>query len=128
MHNLIGENDHSEKTNFLFNLSAKDIRKYNIKMNDKIQFAFIKDAVQIILKKILKINFKKFQNKCLTIANKPFHLNEIITQISTITKKKYPIKKNDKNFKDFPFLLNYIVKKSEIKNQKHSSIKKGFNF
>ena len=32
------------------------------------------------------------------------------------------------NFKSFPIPLNYIIKKSEIRDQKHTDLKKIFNF
>ena len=73
---------------------------------------------------MLKINPKIFNNEHLTIANRPFSLKDIIHERQKINKKKT----NDVDFKSFPIPLNYIIKKSEIRDQKHTNLKKIFNF
>jgi nucleoside-diphosphate-sugar epimerase len=124
IHNLIGNNDHSGKTNFIFDLSSEDLKKFDIKEKDKVQFALVEDVVKIVTKKMLKINPELFNSEYLTIANRPFSLKDIIYERQKINKKKT----NNINFKIFPIPLNYIIKKSEIIDQKHTDLKKIFNF
>ena len=88
IHNLIGINDHSGKTNFLFDLSSEDLNKFDIKEKDKVQFALVEDVVKIVTKKMLKINPKLFNSEYLTIANRPFSLKDIIYERQKINKKK----------------------------------------
>ena len=119
VHNLVGKNDHSTKTNFLFNLSKADIKKFKINESDKIQFALVDDVVKIIYNNIKSINFKKFQNKLVSIANKPVTLSEIICLSKNFKNRSRKIFK----FNKFPILLNFIIKKNDIKFQIHSSLK-----
>tara|TARA_Y100000591_G_scaffold327492_1_gene352102 strand:- start:1450 stop:2280 length:831 start_codon:yes stop_codon:yes gene_type:complete len=123
LHNLIGENDHSTKTNFLFRLSKKDLKKFKIKESDKIQFALVDDVVKIIYKNIISINFKKFKNKLVSIANKPVALSKIIF----LNKNRKNKSKKIFKFNEFPIPLNFIIKKKERKSQFHSSLKQIIN-
>lgn len=119
IHNLIGKNDHSLKTNFLFNISDKDLKKFKIKKSDKIQFALVDDVVKIIYKNIQQLNFKKFKNKVISIANEPLPLGELVQlnkKLKNKSKKKY-------KFDEFPIPLNFIIKKNERKSQAHLSLK-----
>lgn len=118
VHNLIGKNDHSTKTNFLFRLSEKDLKKFKIKENDQIQFALVDDVVKIIYKIIINVNFKKFKNKLISIANKPLKLSEIILLNKNYKNKSQKIFK----FNKFPIPLNFIIKKNDRKSQYHSSL------
>jgi len=119
LHNLIGKNDFSNKTNFLFNLTYNDIKKFQISSNDRIQFAFVNDVVKIIYKNILNLNLKKFRRKIVTISNKSFSLKKIIN-----SRKNFKNNIKKKVFNKFPFILNFIINKNEIKFQKHSTLKK----
>ena len=123
IHNLIGKNDHSSKTNFLFNLSNADLEKFKIKESDKIQFALVDDVVKIIYKNIRNINLKKFNNKLVSIANKPVTLREIVDLSKKFNNKSKSIQK----LKKFPLPLNFIIKKNETKYQLHSSLKQIIN-
>lgn len=118
LNNLIGKNDHSGKTNFLFNLSLNDLTKYKVSDDDKIQFAFIDDVVKTIYKEIIKL--KKYEpiNKTITISSKPYKLSEIINLKSRKDKR---LSKNI-NFINFPFVLNFVINNKIIFKQKHSSL------
>ena len=119
IHNLIGKNDHSTKTDFLFSLSDKDLKKFKIRGDDKIQFVLVEDAVKNIFKNIENINFNKFENKLISIANKPLPLSEIIQLNKKLKNKSKKIFK----FDEFPIPLNFIIKKNERKSQTHLSLK-----
>ena len=123
IHNLIGKNDHSTKTNFLFNLSNGDLEKFKIKDSDKIQFALVDDVVKIIYKNIRNINLKRFKNKLISIANKPITLREIVDFSEKFNNKSTNIHK----LKKFPLPLNFIIRKNETKYQFHSSLKQIIN-
>ena len=118
IHNLIGKNDHSQKTNFLFSMTENDLKKFKIKKSDKIQFALVDDVVKIIYKNIQHTNYKKFKNKLVSIANKPVTLWKIIFLNKKFKNRSQKIFK----VKEFPIPLNFIIKKNEIKSQFHSSL------
>jgi nucleoside-diphosphate-sugar epimerase len=118
IHNLIGKNDHSSKTDFLFSISEKDLKKFKIKKSDKIQFALVDDVVKIIYKNIQQTNYKKFNNKLVSIANEPAALRKIIFLNKNFKNRSQKIFK----FNQFPIPLNFIIKKNERKSQFHSSL------
>jgi nucleoside-diphosphate-sugar epimerase len=118
IHNLIGKNDHSSKTDFLFSISEKDLKKFKIKKSDKIQFALVDDVVKIIYKNIQQTNYKKFNNKLVSIANEPAALRRIIFLNKNFKNRSQKIFK----FNQFPIPLNFIIKKNERKSQFHSSL------
>ena len=120
LHNIVGKNDHSKKTNFLFNLRYNDLKKFKINNYDRIQFAFVDDIVKIIYNNISNLNFKLFKSKVIPIANKPFSLKRIINVNKKFT--KYLPKKT--NFNKFPWPLNFIIRKKDTKYQKHTSLEK----
>ena len=109
MHNIIGKNDHSLKTEFLKNININTMQKFKIKMNDKMQFAFLPD----IIKAVKKIIYKKIiVNKIYNIANKPISLEEII-----MLQNKYKFKKNNFIFKEKEIIENIIVSNKKICNE-----------
>jgi nucleoside-diphosphate-sugar epimerase len=109
MHNIIGKNDHSLKTEFLKNININTMQKFKIKMNDKMQFAFLPD----IIKAIKKIIYKKIiVNKIYNIANKSISLKEIIT-----LQNKFKFKKNNFIFKEKEIIENIIVSNKKICNE-----------
>ena len=118
IHNLIGKNDHSSKTDFLFSISEKDLKKFKIKKSDKIQFALVNDVVKIIYRNIQQTNYKKFNNKLVSIANEPVALRKIIFLNKNFKNRSQKIFK----FNKFPIPLNFIIKKNERKSQFHSSL------
>ena len=109
MHNIIGKNDHSLKTEFLKNININTMQKFKIKMNDKMQCAFLPD----IIKAVKKIIYKKIiVNKIYNIANKPISLEEII-----MLQNKYKFKKNNFIFKEKEIIENIIVSNKKICNE-----------
>ena len=121
IHNLLGVNDHTQITNFLFNLSDTDLDYFKLLPNNKIQFAFVPDVTKIIQNKIMKINLKKFSSEIFNIANKPYLLKKLIEERS-----KYSIKfKNLSNkFEKFPINLNFLVTRSLNERKSHSSLQR----
>jgi nucleoside-diphosphate-sugar epimerase len=106
MHNIIGKNDHSLKTKFIKNINMNIIKKFKIKMNDRIQFAFLPDIINAVKKIIYKkININKIYN----IANKPIYLKTIIA-----LQKKLKFKKNNAKFKRKEIIENIIVSNQKI--------------
>ena len=57
------------------------MKKFDLSIYDKIQFAFINDVVKIVIDNIRNLKIKNFKNKTLTISNKPFMLKELIDLI-----------------------------------------------
>ncbi len=109
LHNIIGKNDHSLKTEFLKNININTMQKFKIKMNDKMQFAFLPD----IIKAVKKIIYKKIiVNKIYNIANNPISLKEIIT-----LQNKFKFKKNNFIFKEKEIIENIIVSNKKICNE-----------
>jgi nucleoside-diphosphate-sugar epimerase len=109
MHNIIGKNDHSLKTEFLKNININTMQKFKIKMNDKMQFAFLPD----IIKAVKKIIYKKIiVNKIYNIANKSISLKEII-----MLQNKFKFKKNNFIFKEKEIIENIIVSNKKICNE-----------
>ena len=85
------------------------MQKFKIKMNDKMQFAFLPD----IIKAVKKIIYKKIiVNKIYNIANNPISLKEIIT-----LQNKFKFKKNNFIFKEKEIIENIIVSNKKICNE-----------
>ena len=106
VHNIIGKNDHSLKTEFLKNININTAKKFKIKMNHKIQFVFLPDIIRAVKKIIYK---KIIVNKIYNIANKPISLEEII-----MLQNKYKFKKNNFIFKEKEIIENIIVSNKKI--------------
>ena len=105
-HNIVGINDHSNKTDYLKNFKVYNLKKLKISKNSLLQFAYIEDikeVVQRIIKKILK---KRLSN-VLNIANNPLSYNYLI-KINSKNKLK------QKNL-DHDIIPDVIVDNSKIK-------------
>lgn len=106
-HNIVGINDHSNKTDYLKNFKVYNLKKLKISKNSLLQFAYIEDikeVVQRIIKKILK---KKRLSNVLNIANNPLSYNYLI-KINSKNKLK------QKNL-DHDIIPDVIVDNSKIK-------------
>ena len=106
-HNIVGINDHSNKTNYLKYFSLYSLKKLKINQNSLLQFAYIEDIkkiVEIIIKKI--INKKRLYN-ILNVANNPLSYNDLI-KINSKNKLK------QKNL-DHDIIPDVIVDNSKIK-------------
>jgi nucleoside-diphosphate-sugar epimerase len=75
MHNIIGKNDHSLKTEFIKNINIDLVKKFRIKKNDSMQFAFLPDIIKVAKMIIFK---KTHINRIYNVANNPISLKKIM--------------------------------------------------
>lgn len=88
MHNLIGKNDHSNKTEYLQTFNEFYLSELKIKKDAFLQFAYINDVTQIIFKLIERLKNKKKVFNIYNIANDPLSIKDLL-KINKNNKKKY---------------------------------------
>jgi nucleoside-diphosphate-sugar epimerase len=108
LHNIIGKNDHSLKTEFIKNINVDMMQKFKIKINDKIQFVILPDIIRAVKKIIYK---KNIVNRIYNIANKSTSLKNIFA-----LQKKFKLKKNKLEFTKKEIIENIIVSNKKICN------------
>lgn len=108
MHNIIGANDHSEKTSFVKYVNQAYLDKKNISPKSLIQFAYVKDVAKIVKKLIMNIKSGKKIHSVYNVANEPLSFDELISIKRKINKK------NNKKF-DREIVENLIVDNKKIK-------------
>lgn len=108
LHNIIGKNDHSLKTEFIKNINVDMMQKFKIKINDKIQFVILPDIIRAVKKIIYK---KNIVNRIYNIANKSISLKNIFA-----LQKKFKLKKNKLEFTKKEIIENIIVSNKKICN------------
>lgn len=106
-HNIVGINDHSNKTNYLKNFKIYNLKKLKISKNSSLQFAYIEDIKEIVEMIIKKILNKKILSNIFNIANNPLSYNDLI-KINLKNKIK------QKNL-DHDIIPDVIVDNSKIK-------------
>ena len=109
IHNVIGKNDFSLKSEKLFNYNWKKFGKKFLKIDNYIQFCYKEDLINIISRLILKKNFK---NNIFNVCNNKININEFYKKIKN-KKYKYNYKKNIYN-KNFPLPINILMNSSKI--------------
>ena len=118
MHNIIGKKDHSNKTNYIKNFNVDTLKRLNIKNTDFLQFAFINDIVNIVIKLVKNKMIGKKINKIYNIANDYLTYDQLIKMNSR--------KRDNKYIKD-EIIKNVLVDNTKIKrdlNFKFTSNKK----
>lgn len=116
MHNIIGKNDHSNKTKFIKLIDQNYLERNGISGKALFQFAYIEDAANIIKKLITNLMRKKTLQKAYNIANDPISFENLISLKKKMYKKSYMLNKLNREV-----LENIIVSNSKIKN--HLNIK-----
>ena len=106
-HNIVGINDHSNKTDYLKNFKAYNLKKLKISKNSLLQFAYIEDIKEVVQRIIKKIVKKKRLSNVLNIANNPLSYNFLIKINS-----KNKLKQKDL---DHDIIPDVIVDNSKIK-------------
>ena len=107
LHNIIGKNDHSNKTDYLKNFNFSSLKRLQIKKSSFLQFAFIEDITNIISILIERIIKKKAVLSVYNIANDPMSYEELIR----INSKN----KSNKVILDHDIIENIIVDNSRVK-------------
>ena len=107
LHNIIGKNDHSNKTSFLKNFNSTSLKKLKIKKDSLLQFAFIEDITNIISILVHRIIKKKKILNVYNIANDPMSFEELI-RINLRNKSK-------KKVLEHSIIENIIVDNSRVK-------------
>ena len=109
MHNLIGKNDHSNKTEYLQKFNEFYLSELKIKKDAFLQFAYINDVTQIIFKLIERLKNKKKVFNIYNIANDPLSIKDLL-KINKNNKKKY--KNINKEIIEDLIVSNIRVKKN----------------
>ena len=116
IHNVLGKNDFSKKSQEVLFAKNKDLKKFNIKNNDTFQFMYDNDLSRVIYYIILN---KKIFNKTIPLANDAVKAKYFYEQIREKIKTKG--KKNNfyNNFvinrRLFPFPKNFTINNSKLK-------------
>jgi len=108
IHNVIGKDDFSLKSEKLFNYNWHKYNKKYFNINDCIQFCFKDDLVKIIYKLILKKNNRK---NIFNISNNKIRIKDFYEKIKS---KKYRFNKKFLNNQNFPLPVNIFMNSEKI--------------
>ena len=108
IHNVIGENDFSLKSEKLFNYNYYKYNKKFFNKNDYIQFCFKDDLVKIIYKLISRKNNRK---NIFNVSNDKILIKDFYKKIKN---KKYKYNKKILDNKNFKLAVNIFMNSKKI--------------